>query len=143
MPTMCKSSWGCSSVDRALRSHRRGRGFESHQLHQLLKNNWQKGPWGYGGMVDAEDLKSFDHCDRVGSSPTIPTKTLSRESAILFRVLDVWLSWLEHYVHIVGVGGSSPPTSTKNKTHPFGCVLFFDDMVYGIDRTNAVCLVRQ
>ena len=67
--------WGCSSVDRALRSHRRGRGFESHQLHQLLKNNWQKGPWGYGGMVDAEDLKSFDHCDRVGSSPTIPTKT--------------------------------------------------------------------
>ena len=26
--------WGCSSVDRALRSHRRGRGFESHQLHQ-------------------------------------------------------------------------------------------------------------
>ncbi len=30
--------------------------------------------WGYGGMVDAEDLKSFGHCDRVGSSPTIPTK---------------------------------------------------------------------
>ena len=29
---------------------------------------------GYGGMVDAEDLKSFGHCDRVGSSPTIPTK---------------------------------------------------------------------
>ena len=28
--------WGCSSVDRALRSHRRGRGFESHQLHQIL-----------------------------------------------------------------------------------------------------------
>ena len=27
-------------------------------------------------MVDAEDLKSFDHCDRVGSSPTIPTKKL-------------------------------------------------------------------
>ena len=27
---------GCSSVDRALRSHRRGRGFESHQLHQFL-----------------------------------------------------------------------------------------------------------
>ena len=27
--------WGCSSVDRALRSHRRGRGFESHQLHQI------------------------------------------------------------------------------------------------------------
>ena len=26
-------NWGCSSVDRALRSHRRGRGFESHQLH--------------------------------------------------------------------------------------------------------------
>ena len=24
-------------------------------------------------MVDAEDLKSFGHCDRVGSSPTIPT----------------------------------------------------------------------
>ena len=25
-------------------------------------------------MVDAEDLKSFGHCDRVGSSPTIPTR---------------------------------------------------------------------
>ena len=24
-------------------------------------------------MVDAEDLKSFGHCDCVGSSPTIPT----------------------------------------------------------------------
>ena len=34
----CKSEiyWGCSSVDRALRSHRRGRGFESHQLHQYI-----------------------------------------------------------------------------------------------------------
>ena len=60
--------WGCSSVDRALRSHRRGRGFESHQLHQNKKSLR-----GYGGMVDAEDLKSFGHCDRVGSSPTIPT----------------------------------------------------------------------
>ena len=28
-------------------------------------------------MVDAEDLKSFGHCDRVGSSPTIPTKEIS------------------------------------------------------------------
>ena len=27
-------------------------------------------------MVDAEDLKSFGHCDRVGSSPTIPTKKI-------------------------------------------------------------------
>ena len=27
-------------------------------------------------MVDAEDLKSFGHCDRVGSSPTIPTKEI-------------------------------------------------------------------
>ena len=32
--------------------------------------------WGYGGMVDAEDLKSFGHCDRVGSSPTNPTKII-------------------------------------------------------------------
>ncbi len=24
-------------------------------------------------MVDAEDLKSFGYCNRVGSSPTIPT----------------------------------------------------------------------
>ena len=28
-------------------------------------------------MVDAEDLKSFGHCDRVGSSPTIPTTNFS------------------------------------------------------------------
>ena len=32
--------WGCSSVDRALRSHRRGRGFESHQLHQINLSAW-------------------------------------------------------------------------------------------------------
>lgn len=31
-------------------------------------------------MVDAEDLKSFDHCDRVGSSPTIPTKNLKNSA---------------------------------------------------------------
>ena len=34
-----KEFWGCSSVDRALRSHRRGRGFESHQLHQVSARN--------------------------------------------------------------------------------------------------------
>ena len=81
MPTIClkKSFWGCSSVGRALRSQCRGREFESPQLHQLFcVYNGKiigKKSWGYGGMVDAEDLKSFDHCDRVGSSPTIPTKT--------------------------------------------------------------------
>ena len=42
---------------------------------------------GYGGMVDAEDLKSFGHCDRVGSSPTIPT-TLSPNNTAIFY-LDV------------------------------------------------------
>ena len=36
-------------------------------------NIYNKGLRGYGGMVDAEDLKSFGHCDRVGSSPTMPT----------------------------------------------------------------------
>ena len=35
-PKAYKAFRGCSSVDRALRSHRRGRGFESHQLHQFL-----------------------------------------------------------------------------------------------------------
>ena len=35
-----KSLWGCSSADRALRSHRRGRGFESHQLHQVFVPHW-------------------------------------------------------------------------------------------------------
>ena len=75
--------WGCSSVDRALRSHRRGRGFESHQLHQkniesAAKCGIIKSLRGYGGMVDAEDLKSFGHCDRVGSSPTIPTTLRQR-----------------------------------------------------------------
>ena len=27
--------WGCSSVGGALRLHRRGRGFESHQFHHM------------------------------------------------------------------------------------------------------------
>ena len=35
--------WGCSSADRALRSHRRGRGFESHQLHQKNKKTPNRG----------------------------------------------------------------------------------------------------
>ncbi len=43
-------------------------------LSPISSTSFVKGPWGYGGMVDAEDLKSFGHCDRVGSSPTIPTK---------------------------------------------------------------------
>ena len=47
---------------------------------------------GYGGMVDAEDLKSFGHCDRVGSSPTIPTtqiKTLY--SPMHWRFFYIWM----------------------------------------------------
>ena len=40
--------------------------------------------WGYGGMVDAEDLKSFGYCNRVGSSPTIPTTNMSAEQADFF-----------------------------------------------------------
>lgn len=31
--------------------------------------------WGYGGMVDATDLKSVDLFDREGSSPSIPIKS--------------------------------------------------------------------
>ena len=87
MPTI--EFWGCSSVDRALRSHRRGRGFESHQLHQFLSSRAKrafKKSWGYGGMVDAEDLKSFDHCDRVGSSPTIPTTDFYRSEARILKI---------------------------------------------------------
>ena len=78
--------WGCSSVDRALRSHRRGRGFESHQLHQIFILH---GLRGYGGMVDAEDLKSFGHCDRVGSSPTIPTKIKPQFLGVVFLFLSI------------------------------------------------------
>ena len=43
-------------------------------LSPISSTSFVKGPWGYGGMVDAEDLKSFGYCNRVGSSPTIPTK---------------------------------------------------------------------
>ncbi len=32
-------------------------------------------------MVDAEDLKSFGYCNRVGSSPTIPTTKFSSKLA--------------------------------------------------------------
>ena len=35
-------------------------------------------------MVDAEDLKSFGYCNRVGSSPTIPTKKLDFRSGGFF-----------------------------------------------------------
>ena len=40
--------WGCSSADRALRSHRRGRGFESHQLHQIKVYLKSSGIWRNG-----------------------------------------------------------------------------------------------
>ena len=51
-------------------------------------------------MVDAEDLKSFGHCDRVGSSPTIPTRRLKHRHLSVFyyslvlsaiRTGGVWL----------------------------------------------------
>ena len=89
---LCVASqfWGCSSVDRALRSHRRGRGFESHQLHQKLKISLR----GYGGMVDAEDLKSFGHCDRVGSSPTIPTKQIQHQLSLVFFYSCTMRIWI-------------------------------------------------
>ena len=44
---------------------------------------------GYGGMVDAEDLKSFGHCDRVGSSPTIPTILRRGIGDFLFEL--IWM----------------------------------------------------
>ena len=49
---------------------------------------------GYGGMVDAEDLKSFGHCDRVGSSPTIPTKISYQTN----KKNDLMSFFLFHYI---------------------------------------------
>ena len=46
---------------------------DAKSQRRAMKKHYYTQSWGYGGMVDAEDLKSFDHCDRVGSSPTIPT----------------------------------------------------------------------
>ena len=41
-------------------------------------------------MVDAEDLKSFGHCDRVGSSPTNPTTNFRyRAQRVRLRKLSV------------------------------------------------------
>lgn len=40
-------------------------------------------------MVDAEDLKSFGYCNRVGSSPTIPTKiSIAAMAAFVFLLMD-------------------------------------------------------
>ena len=39
-------------------------------------------------MVDAEDLKSFGHCDRVGSSPTIPTTDFWYRAK---RTIAIWM----------------------------------------------------
>lgn len=50
----------------------------------------EQGCRGYGGMVDAEDLKSFGYCNRVGSSPTIPTTyKKDRQGGFLYYFLDV------------------------------------------------------
>lgn len=43
-------------------------------------------------MVDAEDLKSFGHCDRVGSSPTIPTTKIN--DLILGRFLFIYHNFI-------------------------------------------------
>ena len=66
--------------------------------------------WGYGGMVDAEDLKSFGHCDRVGSSPTIPT-TKFRYSLCELRNLSAAAECVKR----TKTGGQKKPNS-------FGCV---------------------
>ena len=42
-------------------------------------------------MVDAEDLKSFGHCDRVGSSPTIPTTLDYFRRSAIFLFCQVWM----------------------------------------------------
>ncbi len=49
-------------------------------------------------MVDAEDLKSFDHCDRVGSSPTIPTKKITRTNVrdFFINLVLTFLSYLDN-----------------------------------------------
>ena len=45
-------------------------------------------------MVDAEDLKSFDHCDRVGSSPTIPTTNKNRRLAVVLLLMFFFIFWV-------------------------------------------------
>lgn len=50
-------------------------------------------------MVDAEDLKSFGYCNRVGSSPTIPTTDFHyaargaklRKASTIRSLGEVWL----------------------------------------------------
>src|SRR5688572_3809873 len=45
--------WGCSSVGRALQSHCRGRGFESHHLHHTWPESMMKVPLLFGILVAA------------------------------------------------------------------------------------------
>ena len=44
-------------------------------------------------MVDAEDLKSFGHCDRVGSSPTIPTTKINDQFLGRFLFIHHHFIW--------------------------------------------------
>lgn len=69
--------------------------------------------WACGGMVDAEDLKSFGYCNRVGSSPTRPTTILYANTNIVQRKsYGVVAQLIERYVRIVEVVGLSPISST-------------------------------
>ena len=66
--------WGGSSVGRALRSQRRGRGFESLSLHQTQSGLKPRG--GVAKWPTASDCKS-DLYEFDGSNPS-PTTTLSK-----------------------------------------------------------------
>ncbi len=72
-PFVWRAFWGCSSVDRALRSHRRGRGFESHQLHQ--KSNRPCGDFIFGGWDEnTRDVGLYRRKKADGSMPVCASK---------------------------------------------------------------------
>ena len=66
--------------------------------------------WGRGGMVDAQDLKSWERYVRVGSTPSVPTiaqetKSLYR-SSIFFMIIEI-NDLVKKYEDLVAVDGIS------------------------------------
>lgn len=80
-----------------------------------------------GEMVDAQDLKSWGHCDRVGSSPIRGTKRFYRlgspdapKRAVFLAVMQnkhkgPLAQWLEQLTHNQLVVGSIPTGPTLIK----------------------------
>ena len=95
-------------------------------------------------MVDAEDLKSFGYCNRVGSSPTIPTKKLDFRRCGFFVKGFGCVAQLVRALRSHRRGRRFESAHIHQKNIPTLCGAFFlVDCSLWISTVQRSCLVRK